>query len=212
MGLKVKASGTLKSVFSNMEESIKAATITTINKVTKSAFTEAKRGISKDTGIKQFQISGRAKDGVKSVLKMTKANKNRAVGAVYATGGRIGLGRMGARWDKRKPGASYLTRGGKRRIIPGSFMVNRPGGKLIFKRIPGAAKVVPSRGPYKDRNIKRQPLVKLKGPSIPKVFSRKRVLDPVIQKINDEWGKQMNGALFVQLKRRNKAAVVTRRP
>jgi len=204
MGVTVKASGTLAGVFNNMEAAIKASTVTTINRITRNAYSKSVKLIAKDAGVQQQSIRGSVKKNLSALLSVRKATKKSPVGAVFSTGRRMGLGRMSARWDRRKAGASFINKRGVRTIVPGAFMVVRPGGKLVFKRIKGAEKVLPKKGRYAGKNIKRQPLVKLKGPSIPKVFSRKYIQAEIALLIKNNWDIEMNRAMGVNLRRKFK--------
>lgn len=204
MAVTVKSSGTLAGVFGNMEAATQASVVTTINRITRNAFSRSVKLVAKDTGVQQQAIRGSKKKNLTSLLSVRKATKRSPVGAVFSTGKRIGLGRMNARWDRRKAGASFINKRGVRTIVPGAFIVSRPGGKLVYKRIKGAEKVIPKRGRYAGKGIKRQPLVKLKGPSIPKVFSRKYIQKEIAILIEKSWSIEMNRSIGVNLRRKFK--------
>jgi len=202
VSVKIESSGTLAGVFSKMDAALQASTVTTINRITRNANTVAVRLIAKDAGVKQQSIRGSKKKNLKSLISVRKATKNSPIGSVQSTGKRMGLGRMSAKWDKRKAGASFINKRGVRTVVPGAFIINRAGGKLVLKRIKGAAKVKPQKGRYKDTNIKRQPLVKLKGPSIAKVFSRKYIQKEITLLVKNNWSIELNRAIGVHLRRK----------
>jgi len=202
MSVEIQSSGTLAGVFSNLEAAVQASTVTTINRITRNANTAAVRLVAKDAGVKQQSIRGSKKKNLKALLSVRKATKNKPVGAVYSTGKRMGLGRMSAKWDKRKAGASFINKRGVRTIVPGAFIVKRFGQSLVFKRIKGAAKVKPQKGRYHNTNILRQPLVKLKGPSIAKVFSRKYIQKEISTLVRNNWSVELNRAIGVHLRRK----------
>lgn len=181
------------------------ASVGALNKVNGKVFTQVKRGISKDTGIAQKEFAGVGSR--KQMLFKRAANSSKATAVIFAKGRRIPIGRMKAR--PRKGGVTFLSINGKRTLIPGAFLIKRSGGDIVFKRARGAAKVVPSREgtyrlngrSYKERKIKRQPIVKLKGPSIARVMARPFMAKIIVDTINTQWPVEYERSINQQIRR-----------
>ncbi|NOR65432.1 MAG: hypothetical protein GQ468_05380 [Candidatus Scalindua sp.] len=175
-----------------------------LNAVIDKAFTKIKAEITADSGIKPGQFA----TGKKRILFKSKSKVSTLKGSVFATGRRVPIGRMEAKKVK-KVGVSFLSKRATRTIIPKAFILKKPGGKLVLKRLEGAAKRLPitegsyrkNGKSYKERKIKRQPLLKLLGPSIPKIMSRPFMARVMSQLMTEEWPRQYERALRAQISR-----------
>ena len=200
--------GIIKKDFQKRITAFEKASVAALNKVNGKVFTQVKRGISKDTGVPQKEFAGTGSR--KQMLFKRGANASKPVAVIFARGRRIPIGRMKAR--ARKGGVTFLNRGGKRTLIPGAFLIKRQGGDIVFKRAKGAAKVIPSGAgsyrvkgrSYKERKIKRQPIIKLKGPSIARVMARSFMAKIIVETINTQWPVEYERAINRQLRRLGK--------
>lgn len=204
MAIAFKGNAISKAINKKVSEYDRASTAA-LNKTAGRVFTEVKREVSKDTGVKQKDFASGSK---KQLFKSNATNATKTA-RVWATGKRIPIGRMSVKNNKRGGNVSFSNKRGKRTKIPGAFVVVRPGGKIVYKRVAGATKAVPkSEGTYrvngksyKDRKIARQPIVKLLGPSIPKVMSRGFMTRIINDLMTEEWPKQFEAALRSRIAR-----------
>ena len=204
MAAKKYKPGVITADLKKMEKVYVRTSNMALNAVIDKAFTQIKREITADSGIKPGQFAS----GSKRILFKKKSKISTMKGSVFATGKRVPIGRMGAKRIK-KVGVSFLNKRGTRTTIPKAFILKRGGGPLVLKRIESAAKRLPitegsyrqNGKSYKERKIKRQPLKKLLGPSIPKIMSRSFMARVMSQLMTEEWPRQYERALRAQIAR-----------
>jgi hypothetical protein len=126
-------------------EALPKATARAINKTASSVQSMAIKLIAKDIGITQ-------KD-VRKSLHISKARWTKPEASIFASGKRIPIMALKAR--QTKAGVTYRSKLGGRGAIPGAFIATMKSGHTsVFKRL----------------TKKRNPMIRLYGPSIPKVF------------------------------------------
>lgn len=177
---------------------IPTAKVRALNKVIRPTQGAVVKHLSKDIGITQKEA--------RKHLRIHRATKTNQVAAVSASGRRLSLIAMGARQvGKRKRlrnkktgsfkggkvvgrgGVKYRGKGGRKKMIPGAFIADMPGG---------------GKGVFRRRGTGRLPIDKKFGPSIPYVFikrasqkamreaARKRLPKTYEQELNHELTKQ----------------------
>lgn len=160
------------SAFIREVESLKQfprAAASALNRTADAVRSSAVKSISADIGVKQ--------KAVRDAVRIQKARQGTLEARVVATGARIPIIDLKARETKK--GITWAFRGA-RRLIPHSFIATmRSGHKGVFKR----------------RGRTRLSIDELFGPSIPLVFSRKRILESLKQIASDRMLKELKSAL-----------------
>lgn len=125
--------------------------------------------------LKQLGVGiGITQAGLRKAMKIKRARANNLIGMIITSGRRLPLIRFGAR--KVKTGVTH-TAWGKRQTLQGAFIAQGTGarGKQVFKRTGGSKRLM-TKGRYAGTGIKREPIEKKYGPSIPGEFLDKDVL------------------------------------
>jgi hypothetical protein len=109
---------------------------------------------------------------IRQATALKLARRNDWVAATSAKGGRIPIMDLQARQTQR--GVTYRAQGG-RRLIPGAFIARMSSGHA---------------GVFKRKGRSRLPIQELYGPSIPRVFVQRYVLDATDAAARDEWARE----------------------
>lgn len=167
------------------------AEVSALNRAARAASTAASKGARK-----RYTVKAAA---VKESLKVERASYKRPDALILSQGAPIPLSRFDVRSYKRGPMKARVRKGGPKRPIPGAF---RGSGSLpssrVFRRVPGAAKRVPSKGRFSGTGVKRQPIEQMFGPSVPQMIGNTEVEREVIDRAEEVFGQR----LFHELQRR----------
>ena len=152
------------------------------------------REISESTGI--------TKSGVNRALRIYRAKAYDTYGSIRVRGGPIPLIYFGAR--KVEQGVSYKD-GQKRVTLEGAFIAKAPNSKArnVWKRT-GRPKVVTRKGRYAGTGIKREPIAKQYGPSLPDKFSTETVQGSMNAVGARQWPVRFGAAFESFLRKRGK--------
>lgn len=156
-------------------EGLPRATTRSVNKTAKQVQSVAVKLIAKDVGITQKNVRK------SMVFKRATSGSQRSV--ITAMGKRIPLMAMKARQVRR--GITYRGQGGKRKSVEGAFITTMPKGhRSVFKR----------------KGKARLPIVKLHGPSVPKIFVKDAVNRAMEITAKERWdinfAREMNFELY----------------
>lgn len=210
MPILVRIDGDIAGVKARLEalgpKKMGMAIMRALNRTADSARTQAIRSITADLGdIRQKRVRdqlwvayARPEDLTATVYveglgqKGVIAAKSRAEAA-----GRIPLYEFHpspSRPGKRRPGGVRYRLPGGRSVVPTGFIAEMDSGHVgVFQRIPGTqmTKSKYLRGARGMRNVKREMIRELYGPSIPKSFGQRAVLDAVRKKAKAELSKNI---------------------
>jgi hypothetical protein len=143
------------------------ATTRALNKTVKSVQSVAIKLIAKDIGITQ--------KNVRKSLVIAKSTWTKPEASITAGGKRIPIMALKAR--QTPTGVTYRSKNGGRGAIPGAFIAAmKSGHQSVFKRL----------------GKKRFPLVRLYGPSIPKVFIDSAITRAMETQATERWGKNFS--------------------
>lgn len=160
-------------------DALPKATTRALNKTVKSVQSVAIKLIAKDIGIAQ-------KD-VRKSLYIAKAQWAKPEASLTAGGKRIPI--MALKAKQTKAGVTYRSKLGGRGAIPGAFIATMKSGHTsVFKRL----------------TKKRSPLIRLYGPSIPKVFIDSAITRAMESKAADQWGKTFAHELNYEIGKGNR--------
>ena len=156
---------------------IRRAGVRALNRTASQARTAAAKDMAKEVG----QAIGLSKGGLKKSIKHVRANRWNLRAKLVVTGRALPLIRFGAR--KVKQGVSAAA-WGKRKIYKGVFIAKmKSGRKGVFRRT------------SKDR----LPIKELYGPSLPKEFRKKKLVDAMKKEIAITWPKNFQHEMNFEL-------------
>lgn len=160
-------------------EALPKATTRALNKTVKSVQSVAIKLIAKDIGIAQ-------KD-VRKSLHIAKSTWTKPEASLTAGGKRIPI--MALKAKQTKAGVTYRSKGGERGSIPGAFIATMKSGHTsVFKRL----------------TKKRNPLIQLYGPSIPKVFIDAALTKAMGEEAEERWDKNFYHELNYEIGKGNR--------
>lgn len=112
----------------------------------------------------------------------------------------IGVAKFGAK-TKKGSGGGVLAKvqKGKERLYKNSFLLKFSSGNKVALHRTGEAKVLPSKGRYKDKGIKREPVERLFGPSAMELISSKVAQEEMSKVFFERYGKIFPNKLSYQL-------------
>jgi hypothetical protein len=168
----------LKNLSRQLSREYPRAASAGLNRTADAARSLAVKEIARNIGAKQKTV--------RDATKVSKANPNKLEARVTAFGKRIPIYDLGARQTAK--GVTYKAGEKGRKLIPSAFIAEMKSGHVgVFKRI----------------GKERLPIVELKGPSVPVVFSRKTIQTVLLTMIDDRLQKEIDQALrFFESKNR----------
>lgn len=158
----------LQQALKRTSDGLTRAAVAALNRTAATVQGRAVREIAKDIGAKQKVV--------REAVGIRKASQSKPEAEVVARGKRIPIYDLTARQTQK--GATYRS-GAGRRLIPSAFIARMRSGHL---------------GVFKRESKKRLPIVELFGPSIPLVFTRRKIQEALKQVIAERLPKEMESA------------------
>ena len=159
-----------------------------LNRTAAAARTQTVREVSADLRIRQKMV--------RAATSVTRAQPQKLQASIRVSGKRIPIHEFNARQTRK--GVTYRSRSGRKLILHG-FIARMPSGHTgVFKRFGNKVKM--TRGRFQGQ--RRQPIVELLGPSIPKVFTRARIQKSIRRVITQRLDREIDQAFSFFARRR----------
>lgn len=168
------AGGTLSQAFKKIEQAHEKAAIRALNRTAASVRTASVRAMARDLGVPQKPV--------RDATTIRRAAPGRNFAEVVAKGKRIPLRDFKARQTRK--GVSYRI-GQARKLILGGFIARMASGHV---------------GVFTRAGRERLPIQEKFGPSIPRVFSRRRIYAAMRTVMKDKLPKEFKSALAFYLR------------
>lgn len=183
-------SGAQRKLF-NMENGVvRQAAARAINRTMSQVNTGAVRELKDEIG----QTTGLTSTGIKKSIRVVKATRRNLYGSLTPSGRALPLIGFGARQTKAGVTAKSW---GKRKTYKGAFIAKMPSGhKGVFHRVAG--KYAKNR---KNHTKHSMAIEEMYGPSLPKEFSKQKILASMKRIARTVWPKQFERELKYRLSR-----------
>ena len=188
--VKAEVEAAQKNLDDLQKRQVRRAAARALNRTGQQVRTRAVRDTAKTMG-----LTGKR---VREAITLFKANPNALHAEVKAKGQPISLKEFKARQTRKGVTAKIM---GERTLYRHRFMIQSLGGH-VFER--EGEKRLAKKGRYAGTNIKRQPIRKLWGPSVPAVFLMDNINKALRDHAGERWRLNFDRELQFYLNRINK--------
>lgn len=177
----------VRQAFERLGQQAPTAIMRALNRAGQSVMTEAVRAIAADLALVQREV--------RKGIRQDRATTANLRTDVVATGRRIPLILFRARGPEpsrgKGKGVSYRLPTGKTRLPHAFIATMRSGHRGVFARVSGSQMVSAPARKRGGGQVKREKIVELFGPSIPRVMARTRILTALRAKGEEVLRKNM---------------------